>query len=43
MMVSYQDVQRTIVRVVRSMQSRGYDVWFGVFSLTCPVITQFIL
>jgi hypothetical protein len=29
-MVSYQwDVQRTIVRIVRSMQSRGYDVWFG--------------
>ena len=28
-MVSYQwDVQKTIERIVRSMQARGYDVWF---------------
>ena len=31
LMVSYQwDVQKTIERVVRSLQARGYDVWFDL-------------
>ena len=30
-MVSYQwDVQRTIERIVRSLEARGYDVWFDL-------------
>ncbi len=31
LMVSYQwDVQKTIARIVRSLQARGYDVWFDL-------------